>query len=161
MGKLRELLNHGLINYKDTEIAKCRHQTKIFCKGFFGRCLSEFIDWRCSQKCWYFQPSFVNCCPSNLLSGSTPVSKYSIYRHSVRVLLETIFSRSLALCIWPVSEPTKLLDHQIKIRRGGGHRQINTCRKVPLQVNFLDDNILLRCLYRSLVHGLNFTYSLG
>ncbi len=25
---------------------------------------------------------------------------------------------------------------------------INTCRKVPLQVNFLDDDILLWCLYR-------------
>ncbi len=28
-----------------------------------------------------------------------------------------------------------------------GLRQINTCRKVPLQVNFLNDNILPRCLY--------------
>jgi hypothetical protein len=42
------------------------------------------------QSCWYFRPSFVNCCPSNLLSGSTfrpdppfPVSKYSIYRQCV------------------------------------------------------------------------------
>ncbi len=29
----------------------------------------------------------------------------------------------------------------------GGLRQINTCHKVPLQVNFLDDDILLWCLY--------------
>ncbi len=29
-----------------------------------------------------------------------------------------------------------------KPRRGGGLRQINTCRKVPIQVNFLDDDIL-------------------
>ncbi len=49
-------------------------------------CLSEFIDWRYSQSYWYFRHSFVNCCPSNFLSGSTlppppfPVSKYSIYR---------------------------------------------------------------------------------
>jgi hypothetical protein len=46
-----------------------------------GRFLSEFIDWRYSQSCWYFRSSFVNCCPSNLLSGSTPLpppSKYSI-----------------------------------------------------------------------------------
>ncbi len=35
------------------------------------RCLSEFKDWRYSQPCWYFRPSFVNCCPSNILSGST------------------------------------------------------------------------------------------
>ncbi len=34
-----------------------------------GRCLSEFIDWRYSQSCWYFRPTFVNCWPSNLLSG--------------------------------------------------------------------------------------------
>jgi hypothetical protein len=31
----------------------------------------------------------------------------------------------------------KLLNHpKLKPRRGGGLRQINTCRKVPLQVNF-------------------------
>jgi hypothetical protein len=29
----------------------------------------------------------------------------------------------------------------------GGLRQINTCRKVSLQVNFLDDDILLWCQY--------------
>ncbi len=51
------------------------------------------------------------------------------------VLLETIFCRSLTLCIWPDSEPTKLLDHpKQKLRRGGDLRQI-TCRKVPLLVN--------------------------
>jgi hypothetical protein len=32
-------------------------------------------------------------------------------------------------------------------------RQINTCRKVPLQVNFLDDDILLCCLYSSFVNA--------
>jgi hypothetical protein len=42
----------------------------------------------------------------------------------------------------------KLLDHpKQKARRGGGLRQMNTCRKVPLQVNFLYDDILLWCLY--------------
>jgi hypothetical protein len=30
-------------------------------------------------------------------------------------------------------------------RRVGGLRQINTCRKVPSEVNFLDDYILLWC----------------
>jgi hypothetical protein len=34
--------------------------------------------------------------------------------------------------------PTELLYHpKQKHRRGGGLRQINTCRQVPLQVNFL------------------------
>ncbi len=30
--------------------------------------LPVFIDWRYSHSCWYFRPSFVNCCPSNLFS---------------------------------------------------------------------------------------------
>jgi hypothetical protein len=34
--------------------------------------LLVFIDWRYSQSCWYFRPSFVNYRPSNLLSGSPP-----------------------------------------------------------------------------------------
>jgi hypothetical protein len=61
----------------------------------------------------------------------SPVSKYSIYRQCVAgmgrwgegcwVLLETIFFRSLTLCIWPDWEPTKLLDHsKQKTRRGRG-----------------------------------------
>ncbi len=53
------------------------------------------------------------------------------------VLLETIFCRSFTLCFWPDSEPTKLLDRpKQKNRWGEGLRQVNTCRKVPLQVNF-------------------------
>jgi hypothetical protein len=47
--------HHGLINYIDTK-AKCRHLNKIPVKGLRGRCLSEFIDWRYSQSCWYFRP---------------------------------------------------------------------------------------------------------
>ncbi len=55
-----EAADHGLINYKDT---------KTECRLYW--CLREFK--RYSQSCWYFRPSFVNCCPSssNLLSGST------------------------------------------------------------------------------------------
>jgi hypothetical protein len=37
-----------------------------------GRCLLEFMEWRYSQSCWYFRPSFVNYCTSHLLSGSSP-----------------------------------------------------------------------------------------
>ncbi len=127
---------------------------KLPVKGLCGRCLLEFIDWRYSQSCWYFRPRFVNYWPSNLLSGSPPppcpfhVSKYSVYRQCVAggggggggcwVLLDTIFCWSLTLCIWPDSEPTKLLHHpNWKPRRGEGLRQINTCHKVPLHVNFL------------------------
>ncbi len=91
-----------------------------------------------------------------------PVSKYSAWPGGrgggvVESCLRPYFCRSLTLCIWPGSEPTKLLDHpKQKHRRGGGLRQINTCRKVPLHVNFF------RCrhfalvsiwLYSLLVHG--------
>jgi hypothetical protein len=34
-----------------------------------------------------------------------------------------------------------------KPSRGGGLRQINTCRKVPLQVNFLDDTTFCFVVY--------------
>ncbi len=83
---------HGLNNNIDTK-AKCRHLKNWPAKGHCSRSLSGFIDWRFSQsKCWYFRPSFLNCCPFNLLSGPTPfppslssfpVSKYSIYRECV------------------------------------------------------------------------------
>ncbi len=43
------------------------------------------------------------------------------------VLLETIFCRSLTLCLWPDSELAKLLDHP-KQKPSRGLRQINTCR---------------------------------
>jgi hypothetical protein len=108
-------------------------------KGLCVRCLSEFIDWKCSQSCWNVLPSFLNCCPSNLLSGPTPspfpMSMYSMW--GCWVLLEKIFCRSLILCIWLDSEPTKFLDHsKQKPRRGGGLTQINICREVPFQVTF-------------------------
>ncbi len=84
-----EDIAHVQINYKDTK-AKWRPLKKLTCKGIYGRCLSEFIDWRYSQSCCYFRPSCVNCCPSNLLSGSTPsphplpcVNKYTVYTYTV------------------------------------------------------------------------------
>jgi hypothetical protein len=61
---------HGLITHIHTKV-KCRPQNILTCKRLCGRFLSEFIDWKHSQSCWYFRPSFENCCPSNLLSGST------------------------------------------------------------------------------------------
>jgi hypothetical protein len=48
-------------------------------------------------------------------------------------VLQTIFCRDLTLCFLP----TKLLHHpEQNPRREGGLRQTNTCRKVPLKVNF-------------------------
>ncbi len=42
----RDSSDHGLINYKDTT-TKCR----------LYWCLIEFIDWRYSRSCWYFDPA--------------------------------------------------------------------------------------------------------
>jgi hypothetical protein len=47
------------------------------------------------------------------------------------------YTGGYTLCIYPDSEPTKLLYHPNKPRRGGGLRpQINTCCQVPLLVSF-------------------------
>ncbi len=56
---------------------KMCHLKNLPVKGLCGRCLSEFKDWRC----WYFRPSFVNCCPSPLLSGSTlsPIHPFPVW----------------------------------------------------------------------------------
>jgi hypothetical protein len=118
-----------IINYKETK-TKCR----------IYWCLIEFIDWIHSHV-GIFRPSFVNYCPPNLPTGSnppplypyTPLPKvkvqYILYRQCVAgrgwgcwVVLETIFCRSLTLCYWPDSEPTKLLynNKQKPGRRGGG-----------------------------------------
>jgi hypothetical protein len=104
-------------NYTDTK-PKCRHLKnwpgKELAAGVY--CLSEFIDWWYSPLCWYFRPSFVNCCPPTFSVIKLCVNKYATYTYV----------------------------------RGGGYgvldlRQINTLSKVPLHVNFLDDDIL-HCL---------------
>jgi hypothetical protein len=148
------------MNFIDTK-TKRRHLKNWPVKGLCGRYLSEIIDWRYSQSCRYFWPSFVNCCPSNvslvhccpsnLLSGAPPpppgpsLCQSTVYTDSVLlaggggcwVLLKTIFCRSLTFCIWPDSEPSKFLDHpEQKPKSGGVFRQINTCRKVPTRQFF-------------------------
>ncbi len=115
-----EDLSHGLINFKDTKTKSRLHWRLI-----------ELIDWRYSQSCWscwLFRPSFVNYCPSNLLSGSPPPPHPSqrqstdsrIYRQcvpwgGVGVLScfgdQSILCTSLTLSLWPDLEPTKLLHH--------------------------------------------------
>ncbi len=133
--------------------AKYFHLKRMTCKGTFRSQSLAYI-----QSCWYFQPPlwdlflvFLPCCPSPLLSGSTPpppspcVNKYTLYTVCIQcvrgggamgVLLQTIFWKSFTLCSWPDSEPSKFLDHpKQKPRRVGSLRQINNSRKVPLQVN--------------------------
>ncbi len=97
------------------------------------------IDWRYSQSCWYFDPAlFVNYCPStfSLVQLPFPLPCVNKYRSIQCVTggrgsgcVESIYM-SHTLCIWPDSEPTKLLHHpKQKPRRGGGLRQIKTCAK--------------------------------
>ncbi len=94
--------------------AKCRYRKKLTCQGTLRQVfIRVYILEIQSVICWYFRPNFVNCCPSNLLTGSTSppsplpcVNKYTVYTYT--------------MC------------------KGGGRygvlglRQINTCRKVPL-----------------------------
>jgi hypothetical protein len=55
---------------------------KLTCKGTLV--FIRFIDWKYNQPCWYFRPSFVNYCPSNLLSGSpTPALPPSLCQSTV------------------------------------------------------------------------------
>ncbi len=119
-------------------------------------CLIEFIDWRYSQSCWYFRPSFVNYCPSNLLSGSpphpSPPSQSQSTEHTESVWLKGGREGGVELCRRPYSAGAhslltrfrtyKLLYHpEQKPRREWGFRQINTCRKVLYRSISLDNDI--------------------
>ncbi len=105
---------HGLMNYIDTK-AKCHHLKKLTCTRTMRQ--ADFIDWRYSQSCWYFRPSFVICCPSPRLSSSTfPPPPFPVW-----------------ISIYSI--------HVFSVYGGGGYgvlglRQINICRKFPLQVKF-------------------------
>ncbi len=135
-----QLQGHGLSNYKDTT-TKCR----------LHWCLIEFIDWRHSQHVGIFYPvlwAIATLTFSLVHLPSTPPFPKPKYNNTDSlwlevggggcwVVLETIFSRCLTLYIWPDSETTKLPYHpKQKPRRGWGLRQINTCRKIPLQIKF-------------------------
>ncbi len=144
-----QTLTHGLINFIDIK-AKCRHRKNLPVKGLCGRVyrlvMLVFFDLLpLSPALWFNSPPpLSSLCQSTVYTGSVWLGGGG----ACWVLLENIFWRSSTLCIWLDSEPTKLLDHhKQKPRRGGGLKQINTCRKVPLHVNFLDDDILFWCLY--------------
>ncbi len=149
---------HGLINYIDT-MAKFRHLKNWPVKGLCGRYLSEFIDWSVeieSVMVGILDPALWSVAPLTFSLVQLPSPLLCVKAQTDIKWLEGVgdaescwrpytYRRSLTLCIWPDSEPTKLLDHpKQNPRRGGGLRQINTCQKDK----FLDDDILVCCLYR-------------
>jgi hypothetical protein len=106
---------HGLINNIDTK-AKCRLK-KLICKGTLQQVFIRVYRLEIHQLCCYSRLSFVNSCPLPFSLVQLPpppcVNKYSVYRYTV-CREEGMGNGVLDL------------------------RQIKTCSKVPLQVNFLD-----------------------
>jgi hypothetical protein len=96
------------INYKGTK-AKCRHLKKLTCKGTVRLVFIRVYRLEISQSSWYFRPSFVNLCPSNLLVHLPPpplpyvkvqfIETVAGSGRGCRVLLKTVFCRSGTLCI--------------------------------------------------------------
>ncbi len=80
---------YGLINYKDIN-AKFRHL-----KGLCGRCLSEFIDWRYRQTCWYFGPSFVNYSIAPLTFFLVKLPPSPLPRFKVSICRQSVAGRGL------------------------------------------------------------------
>ena len=101
------LHDHGLINYKDTK-TKCRHLKKLTCKGTLWQVFIRVyrLGIQSVMLVHIFDPGFVNYCPS-LTFSLVHLPPSPVYADGVRVgggglcrvLLETIFCRSLTLCI--------------------------------------------------------------
>jgi hypothetical protein len=115
---LAECTDHGLVNYIDNK-AKCRHLKKFTCIGTLRQVFIRVYKLLIRSLMLVFRPSFVNCFPSDLLSGSSLpppplpcVNKYYIVY-------------TFAMC--------KLGGGVYRVL---GLGQISTCRKVPLQVIF-------------------------
>ncbi len=126
--------------YKKTECCSSMdYKDKTKCRPYL--CLKEFIDWRYSQSCWYFRTSFVNYCPSNLLSCSPPPPpppKVKVQYIQTVCVWEGV--GGVQLCWRPYLHElntlylTRFRTYKIALppqTRGGGLRQINTCHKVP------------------------------
>jgi hypothetical protein len=72
--KMVEQWTHGLINYVDNK-AKCRHLKLTYKVALQQRFIRVYrLETQSVMLVQYFRPSFVNCCPSPLLSGSIPRS---------------------------------------------------------------------------------------
>ncbi len=129
---------YGLISYIDST-AKCHHLKNLTCKGTLRQVSIRVfrLEIQSVMLVGIFDPALWTVAPLTFSLVRLSPSRVSPF-------------------IWSDSEPTKLLDHpKQNSRRGGGLRQTDTCREVPLQVIFLYDNyyFLLWCLHSQLVHG--------
>jgi hypothetical protein len=121
-----------------------RHRSKLSLskkwpiKGLCGRCLSEFIDWRYIQSCWYFWPNFVNCvAPLTFSLGSSlppPPPLPCVNKYTVNTY--TVCKGGEGMGCWP--QRNKHLPQSL------------------FTGLFLDYDILIWCLYSSFAHDLKF-----
>ncbi len=108
-------------------------------------CLIEFIDWRYSQSCWYFWPLLWSSAPLSFSLVDLPPpppcvnSIYTVCNRGEGGWNQVVWRASTGVLhsVLDQTKPTKLFYHPNKNLGGeGGLRQINTCRQIPLQVNF-------------------------
>jgi hypothetical protein len=115
-------------------------------RDFAAGVLLEFIDRRYIQSCWYFRPSFVSSLTFSLvqLPPSPAMQAVCGWGWGWGVLSpvgDNILKEFNTLYLTRFR--TYKFSRQPKQNLGGKR----TCRKVLLQVIFLDDLILLWCLY--------------
>jgi len=114
-------INNGLFSYIVNK-AKCRHLKNLTCKGTLRQLF---------------------------------IRVYRLDIHSVKLIFSTQLCELLPLqpSLWfnSTQPPPCVNKCTVYIGREGGLRQINTYRKVPLLVNFFDDDILLWSLSHATV----------
>ncbi len=108
--------------------AKCRHPKKFTCKGTFIRV------YRLAISCVHFVTLVfsIQLCDLYYYSPLLPLSPSLWFNSPPPPFIDLVWR--------------SILNTRTQCVRGGGYgvlglRQINTCRKIPIQVNFLDDDI--------------------
>ncbi len=153
---------HGLITCVDIK-AKCRYLKKLTCEGTLRQVFNRVYRLDIQSVMLVFSTQLYELLPlkpSFWLTLPTPpppsLCQSTVYSDSVWlgggggcwVLFGTMFCRSLTLCIWTDSEPTKLLDRPIqKPWRRRGAQTDKHLPQSPYTGHFLDDDILLWRLY--------------
>ncbi len=151
---VRRLEGRQFIRGMDEGIIKTQNPKSRLCW-----CSIEFIDWRYSQSCWYFRPSFMNYCPSNLSLVHLPHPLPKVKAHCTVYAVQAVCDwegGGVGLCWRPyflqkfnTQFPTRIRTYKIatptqtKTLEG---RVAQTDKPLPqnpfaLQVNFLDNDI--------------------